>query len=199
MSKETIVIIDYGSGNLRSVEKAFAHVIASEGIDAQVVVSDKAEDVLKADRVVLPGQGAFADCMGNLQATSGMIAALEQRVLKDGKPFLGICVGMQLLATRGLEHGVTAGLNWVPGQVVPFDIDGSYKIPHMGWNELVPPHSGAQDNRHPLLQSMGENVRGSIKSPAQEAVHYYFVHSYVFQCEYSHHVLGLCDYGGLFA
>ena len=195
MSKETIVIIDYGSGNIRSAAKAFEHVIANEAIDAMVNISDKPEDVLKADRIVLPGQGAFPDCMQNLQAREGMIAAMEERVLQDGKPFLGICVGMQLLATRGLEHGVTAGLDWVPGQVTPFDLDSSYKIPQMGWNELVMPTSGDQDNRHPLLKS----VRGSTESSDNSPVHYYFVHSYMFECEYNHHVLGLTDYGGLYA
>ena len=110
MSKETIIIIDYGSGNLRSAAKAFEHVIAHNSVNAEVLISDKAEDVLKADRIVLPGQGAFPDCMENLQSTTGMIDAMEQRVIKDGKPFLGICVGMQLLATRGREHGMTAGI-----------------------------------------------------------------------------------------
>ncbi len=195
MSKETIVIIDYGSGNLRSAQKAFEHVVANEGIDARIIVSNRAEDVLTADRIVLPGQGAFADCMSNLQATSGMIEALTQRVLKDGKPFLGICVGMQLLATRGLEHGVTAGLNWVPGQVVPFKISPDFKIPQMGWNELVLPNSGERNNHHPLLNS----VQGSTKTLDEMSVHYYFVHSYVFECDYNHHVLGLTDYGGLYA
>ena len=191
MSKERVIIIDYGSGNLRSAAKAFEHVIADENINADVIISGEADDVLKADRIVLPGQGAFADCMENLQNTTGMIEALEQRVLKDGKPFLGICVGMQLLASRGLEHGITAGLDWVPGQVVPFDIDPELKIPQMGWNEVIMPNSGGQDNHHPLLRS--------IKTSEKESIHYYFVHSFVFQCEYNHHVLGLTDYGGLYA
>ena len=195
MAKETIIIIDYGSGNLRSAAKAFEHVVAGEAIDAEVIISDKADDVLKADRVVLPGQGAFPDCMGNLKATSGMIEALEQRVIKDGKPFLGICVGMQLLATRGLEHGIMAGLDWVPGQVVPFKIkDKNLKIPQMGWNELVLPGPVGQDNRHPLLKS----VRGSTESTKESAEHFYFVHSFVFECDYNHHVLGMTDYGGLY-
>ena len=195
MTIETILIIDYGSGNLRSAAKAFEHVIDDAGLDAQVLVSGKAEDLRIADRIVLPGQGAFRDCMENLQAAEGVIEALEERVLKDGVPFLGICVGMQLLATRGLEHGVTAGLNWVQGQVVPFDSninwDKSLKIPHMGWNTLIAPNSG-QDNMHPLLQ-------GSTETSGKSEDHYYFVHSYVFECEYAHHVLGLSDYGGLFA
>ncbi|MGH1398633.1 MAG: imidazole glycerol phosphate synthase subunit HisH [Alphaproteobacteria bacterium] len=191
MSQQTILIIDYGSGNLRSAAKAFEHVIAEHGLNARVIVSGNADDVRKADRIVLPGQGAFKDCMENLQATTGMIEALEERVLKDGVPFLGICVGMQLLATRGLEHGVTAGLNWIEGQVVPFNLSAEYKIPHMGWNTLIPPNSG-QDNLHPVLQ-------GSKEISAQNEVHYYFVHSFMFECEYVHHILGLTDYGGLYA
>ncbi|MFK7839254.1 MAG: imidazole glycerol phosphate synthase subunit HisH [Bdellovibrionales bacterium] len=207
MSKETIVIIDYGSGNLRSAAKAFEHVIARESMDARVLISDQADDVLKADRIVLPGQGAFPDCMENLQSKTGMINALEERVLKGGKPFLGICVGMQLLATRGLEHKVTAGLDWVPGQVVPFDAkpdwDSRLKIPQMGWNTLVMPNSGAQDNYHPVLkracETLNKSVQGSTESLSESEIHYYFVHSYMFECEYNHHVLGLSDYGGLYA
>ena len=194
MSKETIVIIDYGSGNLRSAQKAFEHVIANEAIDAQVLVSGKADDVMKADRIVLPGQGAFADCLENLKNTDGMIAALEEAVLKKGQPFLGICVGMQLLATRGLEHGVHAGLNWVPGQVVPMSErikDKSLKIPHMGWNQLVIPSLGEQDNRHFVLRS--------TESSGSGLNHYYFVHSFMFECEYNHHILALTEYGEMFA
>ena len=123
-----------------------------------------------------------------------MIEALEEAVLNKGTPFWGICVGMQLLATRGLEHGVHEGLNWVPGQVVPLAErvnDPSLKIPHMGWNELVIPSLGAQDNRHFVLRST--ESCGSMFS------HYYFVHSFMFECEYNHHILALADYGGLFA
>ncbi len=199
MSKETIIIIDYGSGNIASVDKAFRHVIAREAINAEVVISGNAEDVLKADRIILPGQGAFGDCLENLQNTSGMVEALEERVLKDAKPFLGICVGMQLLATRGLEHGLHAGLNWIPGQVVPFDVDTEFKIPQMGWNAVILPNSGTQDNHHPILETVQNYVQSSIESSDESYVHYYFVHSYMFECEYSHHVLGLTDYGGLYA
>ena len=199
MSKETIIIIDYGSGNLRSAAKAFEYVIAKEGLDADVKISSQADDVAKADRIVLPGQGAFPDCMENLQNTDGMIEALESRVLKDGKPFLGICVGMQLLATRGLEHKVTARLDWISGQVVPFDIDESLKIPQMGWNEVIMPNSGEQDNHHPILKTVSQTVQGSTENLEESRAHYYFVHSYMFECEYNHHVLGLSDYGGLYA
>jgi imidazole glycerol-phosphate synthase subunit HisH len=194
MAKETVVIIDYGSGNLRSAAKAFEHVVARAGSDIKVIVSARPEDVHQASRIVLPGQGAFGDCLHNLQGVDGMIPALEDAVLKKGRPFLGICVGMQLLATRGLEHGVHAGLNWIAGQVVPMAEKlgtTDLKIPHMGWNEMVSPVSGAQDNTHFVLRS--------AESSGMGAQHYYFVHSFVFECEYKHHVLGFTDYGGLFA
>ena len=194
MSKETVVIIDYGSGNIRSAAKAFEHVISNEAMDAEVVVSGRAEDVLHASRIVLPGQGAFGDCMDNLKKTTGMIEALDEAVQQKGKPFLGICVGMQLLATRGLEHGVHGGLNWVPGEVVPFAArikDKDLKIPHMGWNTLQFPNSGEQDNRHFVLRSTESSTEG--------ADHYYFVHSYMFECEYNHHILALAQYGVDFA
>ena len=194
MSKETIVIIDYGSGNIASAQKAFEHVIANEALDIEILVSGRAEDVRAADRLVLPGQGAFGDCMSNLQNTDGMIEALEETVLKDGRPFLGICVGMQLLASRGLEHGMHAGLNWISGQVVPMREqinDETLKIPHMGWNQLIIPSLGDQDNRHFVLRS--------TESLVENPDHYYFVHSFMFECEYNHHVLALAEYGQLFA
>lgn len=188
MAKETIIIIDYGSGNLRSAAKAFEKVCADEKLGFAVKVSAKPDDIKKAARIVLPGQGAFGDCMAGLSAIKGMREALEENVIKKGKPFLGICVGMQLMATRGLEYGIHAGLNWIPGEVVPLNpADKRLKIPHMGWNELViPSQSSAQDNRHFVLRSVSNSE------------HYYFVHSFMFQCEYDHHILGLTDYGGLF-
>src|SRR5688572_11198006 len=115
---QTIVIIDYGSGNLRSAAKSFEHVIQDENLNARVLVTDRAEDVAKADRIVLPGQGAFADCMSGLTSRAGVIEALEEAVLERGKPFFGICVGMQLMASRGLEHGEHKGLGWIEGDVV---------------------------------------------------------------------------------
>ena len=197
MAKETVVIIDYGSGNLRSAAKAFEHVTASEGLEAEIKISADPEDVLRASRLVLPGQGAFGDCMSNLQGVKGMISALEESVLKKGTPFLGICVGMQLLATRGLEHGAHAGLNWISGQVVPMAekiSDKNLKIPHMGWNALeFPAHNDrahAQDNRHFVLRS--------AETSEQKAEHYYFVHSFVFECNDAHHILAQVDYGGKF-
>ncbi|MCB1783582.1 MAG: imidazole glycerol phosphate synthase subunit HisH [Alphaproteobacteria bacterium] len=182
MAKETVVIIDYGSGNLRSAAKAFEKV----GADLDVKISNLAEDVLAADRLVLPGQGAFGDCMDGLQALPGMVEALNEAVLKKGRPFLGICVGMQLMATRGLENGVHAGLNWIEGEVVPMRPgDKSLKIPHMGWNDLVFPSPGVQDNRHIVLRSIDSSNN------------FYFVHSFVFQCVYSRHLLAMTEYGGL--
>lgn len=186
MAKSSVVIIDYGSGNLRSAEKAFEQVVCDQGLDYEIKVSSRPEDLKKATRIVLPGQGAFADCMNGLTSIKGMREALEDVVLKKGRPFLGICVGMQLMATRGLEHGIHAGLNWISGEVVPLQPgDENLKIPHMGWNELLIPSPSAQDNRHFVLRS------------AKNSPHFYFVHSFMFKCEYDHHVLGMTDYGGL--
>lgn len=187
MSKETLIIIDYGSGNLHSAAKSFEQVIANEARDVEVKISDKPDEVLKADRICLPGQGAFRDCMENLQNTKGMIDALEQAVLKDKKPFLGICVGMQLLATRGLEHGITAGLNWIEGEVVPIKpTDPTLKVPHMGWNNLqYLSANDAQDNRHFVLRS------------TDSSENFYFVHSFMFQCNYNHNLLAMTDYGDM--
>lgn len=184
---QTIAIIDYGSGNLRSAEKSFAHVIADQGLDARVIVSDKADEVASADRIVLPGQGAFGDCMAGLQAVPGMIAALDEAVLQKGRPFLGICVGMQLLATRGFEHGVHDGLGWIPGEVRPI-VPGNknLKIPHMGWNEIRCTPAGSQ---HSVLHSITE-------SSDAEGIHFYFVHSFMVQSDNTDTVLAQADYGG---
>ena len=187
MAKESIIIIDYGSGNLRSAEKSFEHVGKNEARDINVKISDKPEDVRNADRIVLPGQGAFGDCMNGLMAVDGMVEALTEAVQDKGTPFLGICVGMQLLASRGLEHGAHAGLNWIEGEVVPVKTDDtSLKIPHMGWNELVYPSASVQqDNRHFVLRNIDSSDN------------FYFVHSFVFQCKLNHHVLAYTEYGGL--
>lgn len=182
MAKDSVVIIDYGSGNIRSAAKAFERVARDEGLELSVTVSGRPEDVTAASRIVLPGQGAFGDCMRGLSNIPGMVEALNEAVIEQARPFLGICVGMQLMATRGLEHGVHAGLGWIPGEVVPLKpSDQSLKIPHMGWNELV----ADPQNRHFVLRTN--------ESPE----HFYFVHSFVFQCENKHHILGLVDYGGL--
>lgn len=173
-------IVDYGSGNLRSAAKAFERVVAELGLAQTVVVTADADVVAKADRIVLPGVGAFADCKAGLQALPGMVEALGQRVLADSRPFLGICVGMQLLATTGREHGDHAGLDWIPGEVLPIEpSDPALKVPHMGWNELayVP-------GSHPLLADLPDNP------------HAYFVHSYRFACALPAHRLARVDYGG---
>jgi glutamine amidotransferase len=171
---QKIAIIDYGSGNLRSVAKAFERVIAEHALPAQVEVTDDSAVVRAADRIVLPGVGAFAACMNGLVDVSGMVEALEYSVLEQKRPFLGICVGMQLLATRGLEFGETAGLGWVPGTVQKITPAGErYKIPHMGWNEVM-------GDAHPVL-------------PA--AAHAYFVHSFQFLPEDAAHVLATTSHG----
>lgn len=185
---QTIAIIDYGSGNLRSAAKAFSHVLAAEGLSGEVIVTSKAEDVAKADRLVLPGQGAFADCISGLKGVPGMIEALEEGIFKKAKPFFGICVGMQLMASRGLEFGTHEGLGWIEGDVRKMTPnDASLKIPHMGWNEMIMNDACA----HPMVQ-------GVIKTYSETLPHFYFVHSFVFDCKDSGHVAGRCDYGGEF-
>lgn len=180
--KSILAIIDYGSGNLRSAAKAFEHVIEQNKLNIEVLVTNKASDLARASHIVLPGQGAFGDCMAGLQAVEGMIEALERAVLVDKKPFLGICVGMQLLVTRGLEYGTHDGLNWIEGDVVPMKPDDpTLKIPHMGWNNAI----FSQDADHPVL------ARQKKHQP-----HFYFVHSFMVQCKDSNHVLGIANYGG---
>ena len=155
----TTVIVDYGSGNLRSAEKAFQRMAAEVG-GGPVVVTTEADAVAAAERIVLPGVGAFADCRAGLMAIPGLLDAISARVVA-GYPFLGICVGMQLMATRGLEHGETPGFDWIGGDVVRLAPgDPALKVPHMGWNELV------VDRAHPLLEGIATGD------------HAYFVHSY---------------------
>jgi glutamine amidotransferase len=185
---ETIAIIDYGSGNLRSAAKAFLHVMANAEIVGDVIITDDADKVSKADRIVLPGQGAFGDCIAGLKKVDGMIDVLNEKVLRCGTPFFGICVGMQLLATRGLEFGEHEGLGWIAGDVKKMEpSDSQLKIPHMGWNTMT--RSGG--NEHSVLQSV-------TKSPGGSFLDFYFVHSFVFECRDSEHVAGWCDYGGNF-
>src|SRR5437588_12700052 len=139
----SVAIIDYGSGNLHSAAKAFERAAREEGLTHAIVVTRNAEKVARADRVVLPGVGAFADCRRGLDALDGMVEALNESVRGRGRPFLGICVGMQLMAERGREYEVTEGLGWIPGEVNRITPDDTgLKIPHMGWNTLneVKPH-----------------------------------------------------------
>ncbi len=173
----TIVIIDYGSGNLRSAAKAFAR----EAGDREVLVTGKAEDLARADHIVLPGVG---DCAGGLAALNGMTEALEENVLVKAKPFLGICVGMQLMAACGLEHGSHKGLGWIDGEVVPLapsqgGADQGLKVPHMGWNELT-----FRGPAHPIFAGI------------HPGAHTYFVHGYRFAAADETCVLAEVDYGG---
>ncbi|MET0545620.1 MAG: imidazole glycerol phosphate synthase subunit HisH [Caulobacterales bacterium] len=162
---QTIAIIDYGSGNLRSAERAVLEAAARAGLSSAVTVTRDAELVRQADRIILPGVGAFADCMRGVTSIPGMLEALEETVRQKGRPFLGICVGMQLMAERGLEHGEHNGLGWIKGDVVELKpADSSLKIPHMGWNAVNPAKASA------LFPNPGD--------PVEE---FYFVHSYVLQ------------------
>ena len=173
----TTVIIDYNSGNLRSAEKSFQ--LMSEELNlGKVKVSNKPEDVVNADRVVLPGVGAFADCKHELSSIMGLYEAIEAHV-KTGKPFMGICVGMQMMATCGHEHGYHEGFNWIKGDVKIMEPnDKNLKIPHMGWNNLN------ILNSHPVFNNINEND------------HVYFVHSYHFEVENNNNLLANVDYGG---
>ncbi|MDX1484091.1 MAG: imidazole glycerol phosphate synthase subunit HisH [Alphaproteobacteria bacterium] len=176
----TVAIVDYGSGNLRSAAKAFER----EAQGRPVVVTGAAEDLDRAEHIVLPGVGAFGDCARGLRALPGMVEALEENVMRRAKPFLGICVGMQLMADRGLEHGRHDGLGWIAGEVVPLVPEGDertagLKVPHMGWNELV-------------LQAPPHAVFAGLPS----GTHAYFVHSYRFAAALPENVLAEVDYGG---
>ncbi len=165
----TIALIDYGAGNLHSVHNA----LRAAGGDATITAD--AGIVRRADRIVLPGVGAFAACMAGLTAIPGMVEALRARVLADGAPFLGVCVGMQLLADEGHEHGVTPGLGWIGGKVVALTpADPSARVPHMGWNDVAPAAS------HPLVE------RGEA----------YFLHSYHFEAADPAQVIATTDHGG---
>jgi imidazole glycerol-phosphate synthase subunit HisH len=176
------VIIDYGSGNLRSAAKAFERAAAERGTADAVKVSSEAEDVRRAERIVLPGVGAFADCRHGLAALPGMEEALEETVKRRGRPFLGICVGMQLMAERGREFTVTEGLGWISGEVIKLTPgDARLKVPHMGWNEL------AMHHEHPVLAGLGTGT------------HAYFLHSYRLAAAEPDDVLASADYGGSIA
>ncbi len=178
----TAVIIDYGSGNLHSAGKALERAAREAEANAEVLISSNPADVASADRVILPGVGAFADCRRGLEAVPGLLEALHASVMERERPFLGICVGMQLMASRGLEFGVTDGFDWIPGEVRPITPgDASLKIPHMGWNTLT------TASAHPLLEG--------IKTGA-DGLHAYFVHSYHLIPDNHAHVVAECDYGG---
>ena len=170
------VIIDYGSGNLHSALKAFERAAGKTG---QVEITSDPEKLRKAERIVLPGVGAFKDCYEGLLAVRGMREALQEQVIVRGKPFLGICVGMQLMATRGLEHEITPGLGWIAGDVKPIVPAGpNMKVPHMGWNTLE------AKQPHALLEGIAPDL------------HAYFVHSYQLAAALPEDVIATADYGG---
>ncbi len=177
----SVAIVDYGSGNLHSAHKAFERAAREAGIAAEIKVTGDPEAVARAERIVLPGVGAFADCRRGLEALPGMIDALEERVRKQGRPFLGICVGMQLMAERGLEHETTQGLGWIGGDVAAIEPGGDLKIPHMGWNTL------AAERPHPLLANIPTGPTG---------LHAYFVHSFAYKNVPEDEVVAVTDYGG---
>jgi imidazole glycerol-phosphate synthase subunit HisH len=176
----TVAIIDYGSGNLRSAAKAFERAAVEFDVDDRIRVTSEAADIDRADRVVLPGVGAFADCRHGLDALPGMGEALHRTVIEGGRPFLGICVGMQLMARVGREHGEHPGLGWIDGDVAMLPAAGAgLKIPHMGWNDLI-----LAQTEHPLLAGIASGA------------HAYFVHSYGFRPREPATVLATVDYGG---
>lgn len=178
----TVAIIDYGAGNLRSAAKAFERVAASIANGPDIIVTADPEVVRRADRIMLPGVGAFADCKAGLDAVTGMTEVLEKRVIRGTTPFLGVCVGMQLLAGEGREKVITPGLGWIPGAVEKIKpIDPNLKIPHMGWNTI------SVTKPHALLAGIPDGPNG---------LHAYFVHSYHFLTEDPAHLLATTDYGG---
>ena len=178
---QTIAIIDYGSGNLRSVEKAFERAAREHGLASRILVTDEPDLVGSADRLVLPGVGAFAACMEGLKGRAGVLEALEHAVLVEGRPFLGVCVGMQLLANLGMEFGSNYGLGWIPGKVVAINAKTSgVRAPHMGWNAV------SVSAPHPLCDGLDGET-------------FYFAHSYHFEVENSAHRYAVTDHGGRMA
>jgi glutamine amidotransferase len=173
-----VIVVDYGSGNLKSAAKAL--MAAAQGTGAEINVTADPDAVRRADRILLPGVGAFADCKRGIEAHSGLIEALNEAVIKQGRPMLGICVGMQLMATTGIEYGEHAGLDWIKGKVVRLaPADPELKIPQIGWNDLKTP-----DEPHPVLKEVSAGTD------------LYFVHSYHFVAERDADVLARIDYGG---
>ena len=177
-----VAIIDYGSGNLRSATKAFERAARESGTDAEIDLTGDAERVRSADRIVLPGVGAYADCAAGLHAVPGMWEAIEESTLKLGRPFLGICVGMQLMSERGLEKTITRGFGWIAGDVKEIEpADPSLKIPQIGWNTIHVKHP------HPIFDGI---------PTGDDGLHAYFVHSYYLAARNPAEVLAITDYGG---
>ncbi len=177
-----VAIIDYGSGNLRSASKSFERAAHESGSDAEIVLTSQVDQVKQADRIVLPGVGAFVDCRSGIHQIAGMWQAIDEAVSVDKKPFLGICVGMQLMAERGHEHSITTGFGWIKGDVRAIEPeDKTLKIPHMGWNTLN------LRKPHPLFDGIKTGDKG---------LHAYFVHSYHLIPEDREDILAEADYGG---
>lgn len=177
-----VAIIDYGSGNLRSATKAFERAAREAGIAADIDLTADAERVRTADRIVLPGVGAYADCAAGLRAVAGMWESVEEVAIRKGRPFLGICVGMQLMSERGLEKTVTNGFGWIAGDVKEITpADPSLKIPQIGWNTIE------LKRQHPLFSGIPTGTSG---------LHAYFVHSYHLDARKPEEVLAVADYGG---
>jgi len=172
-----IALIDYGSGNIHSANRALLEAATRAEIDCEISVTADPATIHNSDAIVLPGVGHFADCAANLRAKDGLIEALEETVLKSGKPFLGICVGMQLLAGIGREDADTPGLGWIAGEVIKIDPGAGYRIPHMGWNEIT------KTGEHPMLNGLGDKP------------HVYFTHSYMFRTEQPVHTAATTEYG----
>ena len=178
----SVAIIDYGSGNLHSAAKAFERAAREAGLDETITVTSDPDAVRRADRIVLPGVGAFADCRRGLESVPGMVDALTETVRGRGRPFFGVCVGMQLMATRGLEYETSQGLDWIHGDVKAIKPDDpALKIPHMGWNTLHPQRA------HPVLDDIPTGPGG---------LHAYFVHSYALQPKDMTDVVAVSAYGG---
>jgi glutamine amidotransferase len=178
----TVALIDYGSGNLHSAQKALERAAREGGSDETILLTSDPDVVDCADRIVLPGVGAFADCRRGLDAVPGLVEAMTDAVQEKGRPFLGICVGMQLMATRGLEHETSPGLDWIPGDVAAIEPDDpALKIPHMGWNTLE------TRREHPVLTGIVTGEAG---------LHAYFVHSYALAPQNPDDVVAVSAYGG---
>lgn len=172
-----VALIDYGSGNLHSAERALREAARLAGTSHEIIVTDSPEDILAATRIVLPGVGHFADCAAGLRARDGVVDALNEAVIKQAKPFFGICVGMQLMATAGLEDGHTPGLAWIKGVVEIITPGEGFRIPHMGWNGLDIPRP------HPVLEGLGDDP------------HVYFTHSYAMKPDNPADIAATADYG----
>lgn len=177
-----VAIIDYGSGNLRSATRAFERAADESGVSAQIDLTADAERVRTADRIVLPGVGAYADCRAGLDAVPGMVEAIDETANRKARPFFGICVGMQLMSERGLEKTVTKGFGWIAGDVTEIvPDDPALKVPQIGWNTIHVKHS------HPLFDGIATGPDG---------LHAYFVHSYHLAAKRAEDILAVTDYGG---